>query len=238
MPLPTAKQPPTTDIARITMLLYGPPKVGKSTFCSRFQNGFFLATEPGLNHLETYNMRADTWDEALSILADLEANPSRFAPIIIDTVDKLWDFCVTYITQKNKVETISDLAYGKGYSLALNEFSRFIQRLVSLRTGIIFVSHHDYDEITQIDGTTIKKFMPSVPQRIRDVIMPLVDVIAFATVEYQMNPETGARKERRILHTQPGILWEAGDRTGRLPAEMPFSYRVYQQHLEKKENNQ
>lgn len=233
--LPTAKQPPTADIAHITMLLYGPPKVGKSTFCSRFQNGFFLATEPGLNHLETFNLRADTWEDALAILADLETEPSRFAPVIVDTVDKLWDFCIAYITQRYKIETISDLAYGKGYALAFNEFSRFIQRLVALKTGLIFVSHHTYDEITQTDGTIIKKFMPSVSERIRDVIMPLVDVIAFATVEYQMNPETGARKERRILHTQPGILWEAGDRTGRLPAEMPFSYHVYQQLIEKKE---
>lgn len=236
MPLPTAKQQPLSDIDRITMLLYGPPKVGKSTFCSRFPNAFFLATEPGLNHLETFNLRADTWDEALAILADLEADPARFAPIVIDTVDKLWDFCVSYTIQKNKVETISDLAYGKGYALAFNEFSKFIQRLVALKTGIIFVSHHTYDEITQTDGTIIKKFMPSVSARIRDVIMPLVDVIAFATVEYQMNPDTGARKERRILHTQPGILWEAGDRTGRLPTELPFAYRAYQQALEKKES--
>lgn len=234
MTLPTAKTPPMTDAAHITMLLYGPPKVGKSTFCSRFPRGFFIATEPGLNHLETFNLRADSWDEALSILADLEAKPDAFSPIIIDTVDKLWDFCVANIVSKNKLETISDLAYGKGYALAFNEFSRYIQRLVALKTGLVFVSHHAYDEITQTDGTVIKKFMPSVSARIRDVIMPLVDVIAFATVEYQLNAENGQRKEKRVLHTQPGILWEAGDRSGRLPAEMPFSYHVYQQLLEGK----
>lgn len=234
--LPTQKTAPNGDISSITMLLYGPPKVGKSTFCSRFPNGFFVATEPGLNHLETYNLRADSWDDALAILSDIEGDPKRFSPIFIDTIDKLWDFCVEYTVRKNNCETISDMAYGRGYALASGEFRAYIQRLVALRTGLIFVSHHDYDKFMQTDGIEIKKFMPSIPARARDIIMPLVDIIAFAGIEYQMNPKTGARIERRIMHTQPGILWEAGDRTGRLPSAFPFSYKVFSQLLTTKKD--
>lgn len=234
--LPTVKSTPITDISGITMLLYGPPKVGKSTFCSRFPNGFFVATEPGLNHLETYNLRADTWEQALDILSDIESDPKRFSPIIVDTIDKLWDFCLEYTVKKNNCETILDMAYGRGYALASGEFRAYIQRLVALRTGLIFISHHDYDKFMQTDGIELKKFMPSIPARARDIIMPLVDIIAFAGIEYQMNPKDGTRIERRVMHTQPGILYEAGDRTGRLPASFPFSYHVFTQLLTAKKD--
>lgn len=33
------------------MLIYGPTKIGKSTWCSYAENALFLSTEPGLNRI-------------------------------------------------------------------------------------------------------------------------------------------------------------------------------------------
>ena len=47
--LPTKKSPPKQDHADLTVLVYDPSKIGKSTWCSRSEGALFLATEPGLN---------------------------------------------------------------------------------------------------------------------------------------------------------------------------------------------
>jgi len=55
--LPTKKTPPKQDLAGLTVLVYGPSKIGKSTWCSQADGALFLATEPGLNALEVYRRR-------------------------------------------------------------------------------------------------------------------------------------------------------------------------------------
>ena len=52
MPLPTAKTPPKRSLSDVSILLYGPSKIGKSTFASQAPDAIFLATEPGLNALD------------------------------------------------------------------------------------------------------------------------------------------------------------------------------------------
>ena len=48
--LPTTKTKPTTDLAKQSILLYGVPKLGKSSFASQFPEARFFECEPGLNH--------------------------------------------------------------------------------------------------------------------------------------------------------------------------------------------
>ena len=236
MKLPTQKTAPQTNINTVTMLLYGDPKIGKSTFCSRFENAFFIATEPGLNHLETYNLRADTWREAYDILSELQENPGRFSPIVIDTVDRLWELCCRYICEQNNLKALSSMGYGKGYEFAEVEFNYYLQDLVKLNTGLIFTSHATYDTFINSEGEQTKKFMPSVDKRVRKYLNPLVDIIGYISMVHDVDKSTGEKVEKRIFHAHENIeLWEAGDRTGKLPAEFPFSQKVYKSFFETKE---
>ncbi len=54
--LPTTKTKPTTDLAKQSILLYGVPKLGKSSFASQFPEAMFFECEPGLNHLEVFKV--------------------------------------------------------------------------------------------------------------------------------------------------------------------------------------
>lgn len=236
MIIPKTKQKPTTDYTKITMLLYGDPKIGKSTFCSRFDNAFFIATEPGLNHLETYNLRANSLDECWEIYHDLSECSTEFSPIVVDTIDKLWDFCCTEIAARNDVQCIDSIGYGKGYKQAEVEFGKYIQALVKLNTGLIFTSHTSYESFTTSDGNEVKKFMPSInPKYARPHINPLVDIIGYVSIEKDIDPASGERKELRVFHALSSDLWEAGDRTGKLPPKFPFVQKIYKSFFENKE---
>lgn len=232
------KQKPTNDYTKITMLLYGAPKIGKSTFCSRFEDAFFLATEPGLNHLETYNMRVNCWDEAVEALDELTNTRETFSPIIVDTVDKLWDFCCEDAAMQCGQKTVDFVGYGKGYSLAKDTFKKYIRCLDNLNAGIIFTSHVSLVEMTAPTGETIKRFAPSVPDKCREIINPLVDIIGYVDIETDLDPKTGERKTTRIFRAHEGTLWEAGDRTGKLPDKFPFSQYVYKKFFEEVKNNE
>lgn len=229
------KQKPTTDFTKLTMLLYGEPKIGKSTFCSRFEDAFFIATEPGLNHLETYNARVNCWDEAVEVLEELTYTKEIFSPIIVDTIDKLWDFCCEDAAMQCGQKTVDFVAYGKGYSLAKDMFKKYIQSLVNLNAGIIFTSHVSFVEMTIPTGETIKRFVPSVNDRCREIIYPLVDIIGYVDIETDLDPKTGERKTTRIFRAREGALWVAGDRTGILPEKFPFSQYVYKKFFEETE---
>ena len=52
--LPTQKTKPKASLFDLTALVYGPSKIGKSTWCSNAEKALFLATEPGLNALEVF----------------------------------------------------------------------------------------------------------------------------------------------------------------------------------------
>ena len=80
--LPTAKTQPKPDLADLTVLVYGQTKIGKSTFCAQSEGALFLATEPGLNALDVYQVPVQSWDDLLNACAELdrrEATPSRLS---------------------------------------------------------------------------------------------------------------------------------------------------------------
>lgn len=228
--LPTQKQKPANSLHKLSMLLYGAPKIGKSTFCSRIDDALFIATEPGLNYLETYNVRVNSWIEFLEVMAALKREKHNFKVIIIDTIDRLCDFCDSYICEQAKAQTIGDVGgYGKGYALFKTEMNRVFQKIYAMDLGVVITSHTVLAEIPTPSGKQIQ-YQPSVQKRIQDIIIPLVDIIGFAHSVVSLNKE-GDCVETRMLETSETASWVAGDRTGRLPSTMPFSFHVFKKHF-------
>ena len=223
--LPTEPQVPVFDINHLSMVIYGQPKIGKSTFCSRFDNALFMATEPGLNYLNTKNVRVNDWAEACELVDVLGKGEHPYQTLIVDTVDQLWAFCSEYVRKSRKVESLVDIPYGKGKDLASTAFGDLIAKIVRLNMGMVFVSHAQMIDVETVNGE-LGKFMPTIPDKARQVILPLVDVIGFATSEVTYGAD-GERVERRYLRVAPSSIWEAGDRSGRLRDPMPLNFHIF-----------
>ena len=87
MTLPTTKTKPTTDLAKQSILLYGVPKLGKSSFALQFPEAMFFECEPGLNHLEVFKVPTYSWEAFLEACKLLAKGDHNSKTLVIDTVD-------------------------------------------------------------------------------------------------------------------------------------------------------
>lgn len=223
--LPTEKIPPKTDLADYTTLIHGPSKRGKSTWCSHADGALFLATEPGLNALSTYNVPIRNWKELLAAASEIAHGNHSFKTIIIDTIDNAFRFCSEYICEKLGIQHESDAGYGKAWALIYSEFHRVLTKLAFLPYGLILISHSQDKEIQTRTGK-YTKVVPTLPDKACKIVLGLVDLILYCDIETSIG-EDGKPAYRRVMRTKPSPYYEAGDRTGRLPETIDLDYHKF-----------
>ncbi len=225
MSLPTQKTPPRDSMSDLTILLYGVSKIGKSTLCSNTENALFLATEAGLNSLDVFQQPILTWQDFCVAVADIGKGDHQFKTIIVDTVDNVYKMCADHICRKNNIQHESDLGFGKGFSLVNNEFQRVLTKLSLLPYGLYLISHAQDKEMDTPTGKKMKT-IPTLPGKAREIVLGMVDIILFCDVEMVPGPE-GKKIERRVMRTKPSSLYEAGDRTKRLPETIDLDFDAF-----------
>lgn len=223
--LPTDRTKPTADLSQQTILAYGSPKIGKSTFASRFPEALFFECEPGLNQLEVFKIPTYTWEDFLSACKLVAAGNHRFKTIVIDTIDNAFKYCSDHVCGKNSIEYEGDMAHGKGWALVKNEWHRVLTRLASLPYGLILISHAQ-DKTVETRTGQYTKTQPSLPDRARGVVLGLVDMILFCDATARKDA-AGNLAVERVIRTKPHPTYEAGDRTGRLPEQMPLDFDAF-----------
>jgi hypothetical protein len=226
MSLTTQKTPPKNALSDQTVLVYGPSKFGKTTWCSQADGALFLATEAGLNSLEVYQEPITTWDDLLVKCREIAEGNHPYKTIVIDTVDNAYRLCAEFICAKYKVEHESDLNYGKGWAVVNNEFYRVLAKLALLPYGLFLVSHAQEKEIETRTGK-ITRIVPTLPDKARKAVLGLVDIILFGDLEVVPGADGKQPTLRRVLRTKPNTHYEAGDRTGRLPEVLDLDYRKF-----------
>ena len=223
--LPTKPTPRSTDLSSKTTLIYGQPKIGKSSFASHFPGALFLECEPGLSELEIYKVPTYSWPEFLAACKLVAAGDHPFKTIVIDTADNAFKFCSEHICAKHNVEYEGDLPHGKGWAFVKNEWHRVLTRLASLPCGLVLISHATSKTIETRTGEHIKT-QPSLPDRARNVVLGLVDMILYCDTACRKDAE-GNLVTERVIRTKPHPTYEAGDRTGRLPEVLPLNFDMF-----------
>ena len=205
------------DLNKQIILVYGAPKIGKSTFCSKFEKPLFLATEPGLNHLEVFKTNITSWKDFLNVCGELATDTQGYKTIVVDTIDKLVMYCTEFICKREGINHPSDYDYGKGWSMITQELQRVLTKFCSLPYGFVFVSHAKTEE-KKTKTKSYNRETVSLTGENRRVVLNLVDIILFVT------QKVVDEKEVRIAHTKPSLYYEAGDRSNKLPAEVKFDF--------------
>jgi hypothetical protein len=214
MTLPTEKRKPIKDVSQETILIYGIPKIGKSTFAAHMPDALFLSTEEGLNHLEVFEYPIQNWAGFLAALSELEADPTKYKTIVIDTADNLYMFCRDFVYKGLGIKHETDAGYGKGWDMVAGEFRRQVTRLSKLPVGKVFISHCEEKEIQTGIRKGEMQITQTLPKRARAIITAMSDMILFMEVD---------DKGSRVIRTRPTLDYEAGAR-GLLPDTLPLDW--------------
>ncbi len=209
------------DLRGYSVLFYGAPKSGKTTVASRFPGSLLLAFEKGYNALPgVYAQPINSWGEFKKTLQELK-NPEvqeKFSTIVIDTADIAYSYCERYICSREGVDTIADLAYGKGYAMVGNEFDESIRKILQLNYGLVLISHSTDKVFKDESGAEFNQIVPTLDKRGRLICERTCDIIGYSTA---VNTEDGV-KTRLYMRGTPRFV--AGSRFAYIPDYINFSY--------------
>lgn len=225
MQLPTEKTKKRVYLHDLSILVHGNPKIGKSTFCSNIENALFLATEPGLNALDVYQIPIQTWSELQSTMVEIRKGSHEFKTIVIDTIDNAYSMCSKYICKKYGIEDASDLGYGKGFKKINETFQEFITTLGTLPYGLIMISHSQEKEFDSKRGK-YTKIIPTLPGKSREIATSFVDFILYFDVELVVNKK-GKSEYKRVIRSRNSQFFEAGCRYPKFPEVIELDFEIF-----------
>lgn len=216
------------DLRGYSVLFYGAPKTGKTTISSHFPGAILCAFEKGYNALaDVFAQPINSWADFKKVINQLKqpAAAEKFQTVVVDTGDIAYDMCVKYICARESTadkvyETIGDIPYGKGYTLAMQEYDEQFRKILQMNYGLVIISHDKDKTFKDESGQEYNKIVPTLDNRAALVCERTCDIIGYAR---EVNTENGPQT-RLFLRGTP--RYEAGSRFRYTPDSIEFSYEA------------
>jgi len=199
------------------LLLYGAPKVGKTTMLSQLDNCLIIDTEQGGNMLEGYFHSVNSKEELLQFYADA-TDGHEYKYFALDTVDKIVTWTEKDVCREYDIESINDLPFGKGFGLVRERVMNNIKKLSSLCDHLIIIGHRK--TASPIDNSTaIEPESLDISGKLKNMIMAQADGIGYMFRE----------EDKLMVSFESGKALEAGSRCDHLRGKiMEFEWnKIY-----------
>ena len=227
------------DPSKLKYLIYGAPKVGKSTFSSMFPNALFAATEPGHDFLKLDKVDIKDIEDFRAVGRHLIKEKHDYKTLVIDTVDGLYDLACEEVCKINGVKAISDIKWGQGYTDATKNIYKVLSHVHKAGLGLIFITHAEMKEFDILrnvpDGegghitttSTVKHVTTTLTGKFKKLVHAYSDMIFYLYADDDGN---------RFIKTKPENSVEGGDRSGKLPSIMKLDYEEFKKNMDKIDN--
>lgn len=217
------------------ILIYGPQKIGKSTFGANADRPVFIQTEDGLDGLNcpAYPL-ASSYGEVMGYLTELATQEHDFKTVVIDSVDWLEPLIWAQVASENGKKNIEDIGYGKGYMMAIDLWREYLTALNYLREEkemtIVQIAHAEIKRFENPETDSYDRYHIKLHKAASALLAEHSEIILFANYFVGIRKEKGGFNkekakaiggEERILYAEERPAFIAGNRYG-LPAEIPF----------------
>lgn len=212
------------DLSGYITFIYGPAKVGKTTFGSKMPGHLLLAFERGYNALPGVRaIDVTTWGEMKQIVRELKKPEVKevYKSIIVDTADVAADACQKYICNQLGIENIGDGGWStNGWAKYKKEFEDTFRTLTQLGYAVVFISHEKEKTIKLQTGTEYQQMGSSMQTSAMAIVENMSDIIGYAHPIIDKNGES-----KRVLSLRsPDNTIRCGCRFRYIAPEIEFSY--------------
>lgn len=228
----------STDLSGYITLIYGPPKIGKSTFGARMPKPLLLAFERGYNAIPGVIAQDITsWGEMKQVMRELKKPEVQetFKSIVVDTVDIAADFAQKYVCNQLGIENIGDGGWTtNGWAKYKKEFEDVFRTLAQLGYAIIFISHDKEKTIKPQNGSEYQQIGSSMQSSALSIIENMADIIGYA--HPKVNPDGTTERVLTLRSLDNSI--RCGCRFRYIEPEIPFSYEALTKALQEAINKE
>ena len=226
------------------IVIYGPPKVGKSTFAATSPHAIGIITEEGLDNIDVPAFpQAKTFADIMQAIATLFTEPHEFQTVFVDSLDWLEPLILTKVCQDHNVKNIESIGFGKGYIFADDLWKQFFEGLDALRNKGMTVICIAHEQVSKVKNPSLADdydaYSLKLNKRATALVNEWADVIGFAQHEVftrQVDPANKLNKDvkaisngARKLHLNPHPAYVAGNRYG-IP-DTPLSWAAFSQAM-------
>ncbi|WP_142433430.1 AAA family ATPase [Enterococcus mundtii] len=168
--LPPNKPQVPKDTPR-NFFIWGPTMGGKSFLASQFPNPLVFNTDGNaeantvpsvqLRNIKDTNgkIKRSVIDQLDKLITALQTEKHTYETVVLDVIDDIVVMIEQYICDKEDVETLGDIPYGKGYAAFTNIFQQLVIELKSLPMNVIYISRNasKMEGQTEIDIPSLKE---------------------------------------------------------------------------------
>lgn len=174
--LPENKPQTPKDTPR-NYFIWGPTMGGKSFLASQFPNPVIFNTDGNaeantvpsvqLRNIKDTNgkIKRSVIDQLDKLITALQTEKHTYETVVLDVIDDIVVMIEQYICDKEGVETLGDIPYGKGYAAFTNIFQQLVIELKSLPMNVIYISRN----ATKLEGTTEIE-IPSLKEKHQNIV--------------------------------------------------------------------
>jgi AAA domain len=184
--LPKQPKPPETTDPRV-LILYGSPKVGKTTILSQLPGCLIIDLEDGTDYLTALKVKAHNMDELEAIAQALRNPPNQYPYIAIDTVSAMEDWAEIRGTQRYKLnptgknfkgDSVLELPHGHGYLWLRLAFQELLGMFSGTTRRLILVCHLR-DKFLDKGGQEVAVKDLELTGKIRNITAAKADTIGY-----------------------------------------------------------
>ena len=214
------------DLSGYITFIYGPAKVGKTTFGSKMPGHLLLAFERGYNALPGVRaVDVTTWGEMKQIVRELKKPEVKevYKSIIIDTADVAADACQKYICSQLGIENIGDGGWSNnGWAKYKKEFEDTFRSLTQLGYAVVFISHDKEKTIKLQNQPEYQQIGSTMQSSAMAIVENMSDIIGYTHPIIDKNGES-----KRVLSLRsPDNTVRCGCRFRHIAPEIEFSYEA------------
>ena len=161
-----------------TLLLYGAPKVGKTTALSQLDDCLILDTEGGANMIEGYVESFKNREVLIKVLKEAQ-DGHEYKYVAIDTIDKIATWAETAVCVEENVSAVQDLAFGKGFGMVREKVLNTVKILKEIFPHVIIIGHRKWARAVVDSKAIVEPESLDLTGKLKNMLMADCDAIGY-----------------------------------------------------------